>query len=60
MSDNLLPLPAVLAKVGLQKTKVYALIKEHQFPEPVKLGRLSRWSEAEVAAWIEAQKQKAA
>lgn len=56
--DTLMTLPQVLAAVGLKKSKVYELIKNQQFPEPVKLGRLSRWSASAISAWIEEQKHK--
>ncbi|MGB1561609.1 MAG: helix-turn-helix transcriptional regulator [Sinimarinibacterium flocculans] len=53
--DRLIRLPEVLARVGLRKTKVYALIAAGEFPKPVKLGRDSLWVESEVSAWIQAQ-----
>lgn len=53
MPDRLIDLPQVRDKVSLGTTKIYDLMKNGQFPRPHKLGRLSRWSEAEVDAWIE-------
>lgn len=53
--DRLIRLPEVLARVGLRKTKVYALIAAGEFPKPVKLGRDSLWVESEVSAWIQQQ-----
>lgn len=34
---------------------IYQLIKEGKFPEPIKLGRASRWKLIDVEAWIEAR-----
>jgi predicted DNA-binding transcriptional regulator AlpA len=49
---SLLPLPAVSRRASLGASRIYALIAEGQFPPPVKVGRSSRWVEAEVDAWI--------
>lgn len=66
-SDALLPMRApksrpakegVSGRVGMHPSTIYAEIKAKRFPEPVKLGRSSRWSEAEVDAWIEARKRE--
>jgi prophage regulatory protein len=56
MSDALLTLPQVLAKVGMKRATVYAAIARGEFPQQVKLGRSSRWSCAELDAWLEAKK----
>ncbi len=54
--DVLLQLPEVCRQVGFGKTAIYRMIKEETFPEPIKLGPASRWSQNEVQAWIEKQK----
>ena len=56
--DVLLQLPEVCRQAGFGKTAIYRMIKEGTFPEPIKLGPASRWSQLEVQEWI--QKQKAA
>lgn len=60
MSDALLDMAAVKKKVSLSHTTIYELMKltseAERFPPPIKLGRVSRWSEAEVDAWIERMK----
>jgi prophage regulatory protein len=56
--DVLLQLPEVCHQAGFGKTAIYRMIKEGTFPEPIKLGPASRWSQLEVQEWI--QKQKAA
>jgi prophage regulatory protein len=58
MSDNLLTIEAVMAAIGLKRTKIYAMIGSGQFPQPIKIGTASRWSEAEVNAWIAERKQE--
>lgn len=52
---KLLRLPQVMDRVGLKKTKVYEMIKEGNFPEPIKAGRASLWSEEKVEQWINTQ-----
>jgi predicted DNA-binding transcriptional regulator AlpA len=42
-------LPQVEDKTGLKKSKLYAM---EDFPRPIKVGRTSVWSEADVDAWM--------
>ncbi len=48
----LLKLATVKARVGLNKTAIYAGIKKGWFPKPVKIGVSSRWVESEIDALI--------
>lgn len=48
-----LRLPAVVQKVGLQRTKIYDLVREERFPAPRKIGRASVWLQPEVEAWMQ-------
>ena len=51
--ERLIKLAEVCRRVGLGKTMVYKLIKEGRFPAPYKISPFaSRWSEAEIVAWI--------
>jgi prophage regulatory protein len=50
--DRLLKLSEVSARVGLGKTRIYAMIAAETVPAPYKIGKASRWSEREVVAWI--------
>jgi len=51
--EQLLRLPEVEAIVGLKKSKVYTLIQEGEFPQPVKLGARSvRWKASDIYTWI--------
>lgn len=51
-SDRLLTFEQLSDKVGMKRTAIYAAINAGSFPVPVKIGKLSRWVEAEVDAWI--------
>lgn len=53
--ESLLPLPAVKARVGMGKTKIYEEIKTGGFPKCIKNGRTSVWIESEIDAWISRQ-----
>ncbi|QNM95454.1 helix-turn-helix transcriptional regulator [Chitinimonas koreensis] len=52
---RLIPLSEVESRSGLKKSKIYSMIGESAFPRPIKLGKLSRWVEAEVDEWIDKQ-----
>lgn len=52
MSDNFLRIPAVMKKVSLGKTAIYAKINAGDFPPPIKLGYVSVWLESEIDEWI--------
>lgn len=51
-SIRFLPLPQVQARTSVCKATLYELIREGQFPKPIKLGRKSVWLEAEVDQWM--------
>lgn len=53
----LLRLPAVRARTGLSRARLYALIQGGLFPQSVRLagGRAVAWRSDEVAAWIDAR-----
>lgn len=42
-------------RVGMHPSTIYAEIKAGRFPQPVKLGRSSRWVESEIDAYIAAR-----
>lgn len=49
---KILRLPAVLDRVGLGKTAIYAAIKRGEFPQPVRLSkRAVGWRVADIEAW---------
>ncbi len=47
-----LSMPAIRARYGLSSTAVYRLIRDHNFPRPVKIGSRSYWIAAEIDAWL--------
>lgn len=60
-NDRLIPFRRVEEIAGLKRTRIYAMIRAGTFPAPYKPGGAgSRWSEAEVRAWLEQVKAKAA
>lgn len=57
-NDRLLKLDEVKDIVGLGKTMIYRLERQGRFPQRFKPGGWSsRWSEAEVRAWMDEQRQ---
>ena len=53
MSTQLLKLPAVLARVAISRSKLYANVKDGTFPAPISLGaRAIAWIDEEVDEWI--------
>ena len=56
MAPTILRLPAVAARVGLQRSTIYARINEGSFPAPVNLGaRAVGWLESEISDWLNAR-----
>jgi len=56
--DRLIKLPEVIEMTGIGKTMIYRLVRRGDFPQPYKPGGYaSRWSEAEIRAWRESQRQ---
>lgn len=51
--DRFIRLDEVKRRVGLGKSMIYRLIQEKRFPPPYKLSPgSSRWSDKEIAAWV--------
>lgn len=50
---KLMKLPAVLTRVAISRSKLYANVKAGTFPAPISLGaRAVAWLEHEVEDWI--------
>ena len=52
---KLIRVPEALARTGLSRSRLYALLARREFPQPVKLGAGARaiaFPEAEVDGWI--------
>ncbi len=50
--DRLVDMTFITAYTGLTDKWFYKLIKDGEFPKPIKLGRSSRWTESEVKTWL--------
>jgi len=57
--DRFLKIRAVLDRVGIARSTVYAYMEIGCFPTPIKIGRASFWSEIEITAWMDALKEQA-
>lgn len=44
----------------LSRSKIYQLIREDDFPSPVKIGVASRWRRQKVRSWLDAAEAKQA
>ena len=50
--DRLVDMAFITSYTGLTDKWFYKLIKDGEFPKPIKLGRSSRWTESEVKTWL--------
>lgn len=51
-NDRLLRHREAAAKVSLGMTYLYQLVSEGKFPQPIRIGSASRYSEIEIDEWI--------
>lgn len=51
-NDKMVDMAFIAGFTKMTDKWIYKLIKDGQFPAPVKLGRSSRWFESEVVAWL--------
>lgn len=55
-SVQMLRMPDVSARTGLSASSIYRLIKDEDFPAPVRIAaKVSAWVEGEVDAWLRAK-----
>jgi predicted DNA-binding transcriptional regulator AlpA len=54
-SDQLLSAAQAFALLGLPTSSGWALLKEGRLPQPVRLGRRTRWSRRALERWIHEQ-----
>lgn len=53
-SRKFLRQPSVSEKVGLNRSQIYKLVQQGEFPEPIKLGpKISVWIEEKLEAWMD-------
>ncbi|WP_047707617.1 AlpA family transcriptional regulator [Plesiomonas sp. ZOR0011] len=55
LNDQFVNMAFITKLTGLTDKWFYKLIKDGEFPKPIKLGRSSRWLESEVEAWLQAR-----
>ena len=53
LNDQLVTTAFITRLTGLTDKWFYFLIKNGEFPKPIKLGRSSRWLQSEVEAWLQ-------
>ncbi|HHR6129261.1 TPA: helix-turn-helix transcriptional regulator [Providencia alcalifaciens] len=55
LNDKLVDIKFITQLTGLTDKWFYKLIKDGEFPKPIKLGRSSRWLKSEVEMWLQAR-----
>ncbi|WP_448088747.1 helix-turn-helix transcriptional regulator [Enterobacter mori] len=53
LEDQFVDMAFITRLTGLTDKWFYKLIKDGEFPKPIKLGRSSRWLHSEVEAWLQ-------
>ncbi|AVQ86876.1 Rha family transcriptional regulator [Plesiomonas shigelloides] len=53
LNDKFVDMAFITKLTGLTDKWFYKLIKDGEFPKPIKLGRSSRWLESEVETWLQ-------
>lgn len=60
ITDRLLRISEVGQMVSLSTSQIYQLVREGDFPRPLKVGASSRWRESDIGRWIDAKAQASA
>ena len=55
LNDAFVDMKFITRFTGLTDKWFYKLIQDGAFPQPIKLGRSSRWLQSEVEAWVQAR-----
>ena len=55
MTEELLRIGRVEQRTGCKKSKIYRMMGEGRFPEPLKLDGCSLWPASEIDSWINQQ-----
>lgn len=58
--DRFIRFPEVEDLVGFKRTHIYQMIRDGNFPRPLKIGGASRWSLNVIQEWMRAQVREAA
>lgn len=55
MSEVLLRLEAVMNRTGMKRAKLYAMVADGKFPQPMKIDNCAVWIASDVDGWIAAR-----
>lgn len=55
LSPALMNCTNVQRYTDLNRTRIYQLIRNQDFPAPIKIGKSSRWKRTAIDSWIKAQ-----
>ena len=55
---TLIPIDQVMKRTSIGRTTIYQLVRQGEFPQPVKICGASRWVLGEVTDWIESLMSK--
>lgn len=50
-NDRFVRMSELTKRLALGKTKIYAMIKDGEFPAPSKIGKASVWSDMAISNW---------
>lgn len=53
LDDQCVDMKFITCLTGLTDKWFYKLIKDGEFPKPIKLGRSSRWLKSEIENWLQ-------
>lgn len=53
LDDQFVDIKFITHLTGLSDKWFYKLIKDGEFPKPIKLGRSSRWLKSEIEHWLQ-------
>lgn len=53
LDDQFVDIKFITHLTGLSDKWFYKLIKDGEFPKPIKLGRSSRWLKSEIENWLQ-------
>ncbi|MBG5949428.1 AlpA family transcriptional regulator [Proteus terrae] len=53
LDDQFVDMKFITRLTGLTDKWFYKLIKDGEFPKPIKLGRSSRWLKSEIENWLQ-------
>lgn len=58
LADQFVDMAFITAYTGLTDKWFYKLIRDGEFPAPVKFGRSSRWLKSELETWVQMRMAK--